>query len=123
IDPGSLKAGQPFSVAIALNENITRPFDYYMFVDTPGGIYTICLNGDIQKGLQALCRNVPKFDAPFSTTVNPGVNVPAAMQGQTVTFYAVVVDAGKLPPVSKPSDLTPSTQYVIFMAKDAAVVN
>ena len=40
-----------------------------------------------------------------------------------MTFYAVVVDAGKLPPVSKPSDLTPSTPNVIFMAKNAAAVN
>ncbi|MEJ2745056.1 MAG: C25 family cysteine peptidase [bacterium] len=123
IDPGPLAAGQPFSVAIALNENIGWLFDYYMFVDTPVGIYTIYLDGRIQKGLTALYRNVPGFNAPFSTTVNPPVRIPAGMQGQTVTFYAVVVNAGKLPPVSKPSDLTPSTQYVIYLGKDAAVVN
>jgi hypothetical protein len=45
------------------------------------------------------------------------------MTGETVTFYAVVVQAGKMPPVGKPSDLTPTTQYVVLMAKTATVVN
>jgi hypothetical protein len=94
-----------------------------MFVDTPAGIYTIYFNGGIQKGLDALYMGVPQFNAPFSTAVNPSVRIPAGMQGQTVTFYAVAVDAGKLPPVSRPSDLMPSTPNVIFMAKDAAVIN
>jgi hypothetical protein len=123
IDPGPLTTGHPFTVGLVLNENITSPFDYYMFADTPAGIYTIYLDGRIEKGLSALYRSVPQFNAPFSTTISPGVNIPASMQGQTVTFYAVVVDAGKLPPVSKPSDLTPSTQYVIYLGKDAAVIN
>jgi hypothetical protein len=45
------------------------------------------------------------------------------MKGKTITFYAAMIQAGKKPPVRKLSDLTPSTKYVILMAKAAAVVN
>jgi hypothetical protein len=37
-------------------------------------------------------------------------------------FYLVTVNAGRMPPVSKPSDLTPSTQYVITMDRKAMTV-
>jgi hypothetical protein len=118
-----LTAGQPFSLYLALAQDITQPFDFYLFADTPAGIYTIYLNGSVQKGLMALYKNVPSFGAPYVTTIWPPVKLPTAMQGKTITFYGVVVQAGKMPPVKKPSDLTPTTQYVIYLGKDAAVVN
>ena len=123
IDPGPLTAGQPFTVGIALIQNITRPFDYYLFAESPAGIYTIYFNGSVKKGLKPLYRNVRKFNAPYFKTVSSKVRIPASMKGKTITFYSVVVQAGKKLPVRKLSDLTPSTQYVILLAKGAAVVN
>jgi hypothetical protein len=123
VRPSALTAGQAFSVYMALADGITQPFDFYLFADSPAGIYTIYLNGNVQKGLAALYKNVPSFKAPYITTIRPSVKLPAGMQGQTITFYGVVVQAGKMPPVQKPSDLTPTTQYVIYLGKNAAVVN
>jgi hypothetical protein len=108
---------------VALIEDLTQPFDFYLFADSPAGIYTIYLNGKIQKGLKALYKNVPSFRKDYITTIRPAVKIPASMKGKTITFYAVFVQAGKMPPVKKPSDLTPTTQYVILMAKTSAVVN
>jgi hypothetical protein len=65
---------------------------------------------------------VPNYDAPYSTTVSPAVKIPASMKGETITFYAVVVQAGKIPPVRRVSDLTPGTPYVILMDKKSATV-
>ena len=106
-----------------MTEDITQPFDFYLFADSPAGIYTIYLNGNVQKGLKALCRNVPGLRAPYVTTIRPPVKLPASMKGKTITFYGVAVQAGKMPPVKKPSDLTPATPYVIYLGKDVAVVN
>jgi outer membrane protein assembly factor BamB len=123
IDSGPLTVGQPFTLGIALIEDITRPFDLYLFAETPAGIYTIFLNGSIKKGITPLYKNVPKFNAPYSKTVSPSVRIPASMKGKTITFYTLATDAGKMPPVKKLSELTPTTKYVILMAKAAAVVN
>jgi hypothetical protein len=45
------------------------------------------------------------------------------MKGKTIAFYTVVVDAGRMLPVKKPSDLTPTTQYVILLSKQTMTVN
>jgi hypothetical protein len=118
-----LTTGQTFSLYVALTEDITQPFDFYVLADTPAGIYTIFLNGKVKKGITPLYRNVPKFNAPYFKTVSPAVRIPASMKGKTITFYTVAVEAGKKPPVRKLSELTPTTKYVILMAKAAAVVN
>jgi outer membrane protein assembly factor BamB len=123
IDPGPLTAGQPFTFGIALTQAITQPFDFYILAETPAGVYTIYMNGKIKKGITPIYKNVPKFSAGFSKTVSPSVRIPLSMKGKTVTFYSVFVQAGKNPPVRRLSALTPTTQYVILMAKNAAVVN
>jgi hypothetical protein len=120
--PGPLEAGKPFSLGITLNQDITQPFDFYLLAETSVGVYTIYFNGTVEKGIHALYRNVPGFRAPFSTTINSAVNIPPSMEGETVTFYAVVVDAGKMPPVKRLSDLTPETLYVIMMDKKTVTV-
>jgi len=106
-----------------LIENITRPFDYYLFAETPAGIFTIYLNGKIKKGITPLFKNVPKRSAPFFTTVRPAVKIPASMKGKTITFYTLATDAGKKPPVKKPSDITPTSPNVIMFDKRARTVN
>ena len=115
--------GQPFTLGIALLQDITRPFDYYLLAETPAGVYTIYLNGKIKKGITPLYRNIRKYPAPYFTTVYPKVKIPAFMKGKTVTFYTFAVDAGKRPPVKKLSDLTPSTPYVIMCDEHAVIVN
>ena len=122
VDPGPLTAGQPFTLGIALNENIARPFDFYLLADTPSGVYTIYLNGSLKKGIYALYRNVPSFPAPYFTTVRPAFKIPLSMKGETVTFYAAVIEAGRIPPVHNLSELTPSTLYVIMMDKKTVTV-
>ncbi len=120
--PGPLRAGQKFALDLALNRSLTRTFDFYLFADTMFGIYTITLDGAITPGLNALYRNVPGYPAPYFAPIRPGAIIPSSMAGSTVTFYAVAVDAGKMPPVSDPSQLTPSTPNVIAMDKKSAVV-
>jgi hypothetical protein len=108
---------------VALTEDITQPFDFYILADTPAGPYTLYLNGKVKKEITPLYKNVKSFTKDFITTVRPAVKIPASMKGKTITFYSVVVQVGKKPPVRKLSDLTPSTQYVILLAKGSAVVN
>ena len=121
--PSTLTVGQNFSVYLALTQDITQPFDFYILADTPAGPYTLYLNGKIKKGITPLYKNVQSFTKDFITTVRPAVKIPASMKGKTITFYTVIVQAGKKPPVKKLSDLTSTTQYVILMDKGAAVVN
>jgi hypothetical protein len=92
-------------------------------VETPAGTYTIYCDGSVRKGIAPIMRNVGKFNAPYFTTIRSSVRIPVSMRGATVIFYAVVVDAGKIPPVQKPSDLTPDTPYVIMLDRETAVVN
>ena len=63
------------------------------------------------------------MDAPYFATVRPAVKIPMSMRGKTFTFYAVAVDAGKMPPVKRPTELTPDTPYVIVMDKASAMIN
>ena len=121
--PSTLTVGQNFSVYLALVQDVTQPFDFYLLADTPAGPYTLYLNGKIQKGIKPLYRNVQRFTKGFVTTVRPPVKIPAGMRGKTITFYSMIVQAGKKPPVSKLSDLTSTTPYVILLSKNSAVVN
>ena len=121
--PGTLTTGQPFSLYLALTDDLTQAFDFYLLVDTPAGVYTLYLNGKVNRGITPLYKNVKSFTKDYVTTVRPVVRIPASMKGKTITFYAVFVEAGKKPPVSKLSDLRPATQYVILMAKCAAVAD
>ena len=124
ITPSALKAGQGFTLELKLNEDITEPFDFYLLADAGQyGVRTIYLNGAMKKGIKALSRNVPRRSAGFSTTITPRVRIPAAMAGNTLTFYACAVKTGKLPPVSSPSQLTPKTANVIFLGKSARTVS
>jgi hypothetical protein len=66
---------------------------------------------------------VKSFTKDYITTVRPAVRIPTSLKGETITFYAVVVQAGKIPPVRKLSDLTPTSLNVIMFAKASAVVN
>ena len=104
-------------------EDVTQEFDFYLLADTPAGPYTIYLNGKIAKGITPLYRNVKSFLKDYITTVRPAVKIPASMKGKTVTFYAVVIQAGKTPPVKKLSELTPATTYVIMLDRKAGVVD
>ena len=121
--PSALTSGQTFSVYLALTEDITQPFDFYLLADTPAGPYTIYLNGRITKGVTPVYKNVKSFTKDYITTVRPAVKIPASMKGKTITFYAVVVQAGKKPPVKKLSELTPATTYVIMLDRKAGVVD
>jgi hypothetical protein len=123
VRPGELAAGHNFSVYLALTEDITQPFDFYFFVDTPAGPYTLYLDGRVKKGITPLYKNVKCFTKDYTTTVRPKVKVPASMKGKTVTFYAVVVQAGKKPSVSRVSDLAPDTLNVILMSQAPATIN
>ena len=121
--PGPLTSGQTFSLYLVLIEDLTQPFDFYLFADSPAGIYTIYLNGKIKKGIIPIYKNVRRYNAPYFKTVSPKVRIPASMKGKTITFYTLATDAGKKPPVKKPSDITPTSPNVIFFDKRARTVN
>lgn len=112
IDPGQLEVGEPFTLNITLNQDITQPFDFCLFIDTLSGVYMLYLNGGISKGIKPLYRNVPRLDAPCSVTVRSAFNIPASMKGETITFHAAFIQAGK----------RPITPYIILMAAATAVV-
>jgi len=121
--PGTLTAGQNFSLYVALTEDLTQPFDFYILADTPAGPYTLFLNGSIKKGITPLYKNVKSFTKDFITTVRPAVKIPASMKGKTITFYTVATDAGMRPPVRSLAEVEPTTAYVILLSKKTVAVN
>jgi hypothetical protein len=118
----ALQAGEGFSLDLALHQDIDRAFDFYLFLDAGGLTYTIFLNGKLQPGIKALFRGVPSFRQPFNIRVTPAVRVPAGMRGKTVTFYSVVTDAGHIPPVRRPSELTNDTPFVVMLGRTEKIV-
>jgi hypothetical protein len=117
----SVKAGDRFTLGIALNKSITQQFDFYLIASTPAGVFTLTIDGKIVPGIQRLYKNIPSFSAPFLKTVWNGITVPGGLHG-TVTFYAGVVEAAKVPPVKSLDELTSSTQYMIMFDKESVTV-
>lgn len=122
VRPGVLAVGQNFSVYLALTQDIAQPFDFYLFVHTPAGAYTLYLNGRMERGIKPLYKNVKNLLKDYITTVRPTARIPAGMTGKTVTFYALFIKAGKKLPASRVLDLTPSTPYVIMMDEASAMI-
>ncbi len=109
-------------LGLALIEDITRPFDFYLLAETPAGVYTIYMNGKIKKWITPLYKNVRRYNAPYFKTVRPAVRIPKSMKGKTITFYTAAIETGKKPPIKKLSDLKPDSPYVIMMNKKSATV-
>jgi hypothetical protein len=114
-EPEVVGGGSTFAMDVELNENITRPFDFYLLLETPFGIFTVSLDGILTPGIQALFRNVSGYQAPEFRTVWSHLTVPQGLPQGIYTFYAVAVEAGTLPPVAGPSDLLPTTPRVILL--------
>lgn len=111
-----------FRLGVTLSQSITARFDFYILADTSLGTYRIFPKGTVKRGIKALYKNVPGRKAPYSLSIRSAGTVPRALAGSTVWFYSVAVEAGKLPPVSRLSQLTADTRYVIAFAKTSAVV-
>ena len=124
ISPSPLTAGDGFSFEIALVEKVDPPFDAYILADTPFGPFTLHLDGRVERGTVPVYRGIPGFsgEPPFRRKIVPRAIVPDSMAGKDVTFYAVLVDAGTVPPVRSPSELTPGTEHVILLDKKAETV-
>lgn len=122
IEPGELHAGESFSFEIMLTQDINDPFDFYILAETQFGVYTLYLDGSVEKGIIALYRNVQGFKAPFVATVIPNVILPMTMGRKEVTFSTVAVEAGKMPPVSSLGELTADTPNVIYFDKKTVTV-
>ena len=105
-----------------LNEPITQPFDYYMIADTQFGPYTLYFDGTVKAGIQPLYQNVHGYPAPFARRIFCNAVLPLTMGGQQVTFYTVVIEAGKMPPVRNLDELSPDSLYVIIMDKKRVTV-
>jgi len=122
VDPGPLRAGYNSILNLSLNQDINVAFDFYLIADTQYGPYTLYLDGRVEKGIKAVYEDVQGWNAPFVKTVRPQVILPLTMAGKEITFYAAVIQAGRIPPVKRVSDLTPETLYVIMMDKKTATV-
>lgn len=123
IEAGAFNAGDRMSFGIRLTEDITRPFDFYLFAETPAGIYTIYVNGLIKKGITPILKNGRWYPAPYFKTVSPAIGIPLSMKGATITLYTLAVDAGKKPPVRSLAELTPASPYVIMFDRAPVAVN
>jgi len=122
IEPGQLQAGKNFTFTINLTQSINEAFDFYVLADTQFGPYTLYLDGRVKKGIKAIYKNVRGYRAQFLKEVRCRAVLPKAMGGKEVTFYAAVVKAGKIPPVSRLSQLSSNTPYVILLGKSKATV-
>lgn len=111
-----LIAGKGFALNLDLHEGINQPLDICLFVTAKGGYHTISLNGRVKSGIEKLCSNIPGYsDVPFTTLIKPAVGIPPARVGETVTFHALVREAGKIPPIGgDPSRLIPITPHVVL---------
>jgi hypothetical protein len=105
-----------------LSQDIAERFDYYNLADSPFGPCTLYFNGRVEMGITPLYRNVPGYEAPFEITVIPDIILPLTLGGKEVLFYMVVVEAGKVPPVTSLSELTADSPYVIMFDKKVRLV-
>lgn len=122
IKPGQLRAGFSFIVDLSLVRKINAAFDFYLLADSPYGPCTLSFDGRVAPGIRAVYSDIQGFNAPSTITIRPRIILPTTMGGQQVTFYAVVVQAGKMPPVSHLSELSPTVRYVITMDRKTATV-
>jgi len=49
--------------------------------------------------------------------------VPGEMAGMTVSFYAIVVEAGRIPSASSVSELGPRSGHVVMFDREDANIN
>ena len=122
VEPSALNAGERFTLGIALIQDITRPFDYYMIADTQFGPYTLYFDGKAENGIRPLYRNVQGYPAPFARRIFCNAVLPLTMGGKQVTFYTAVIEAGKMPPVRNLDELSSNTLYVIMMDRKRVTV-
>jgi len=118
-----LKAGVDFVMNVRLNNNIEQAFDFYLFAACGGKYYTISMNGNVLPGIQALYRNVPGFAAPVLAPIRSQGVVPGEMAGMTVSLYAIVVEAGRIPSASSVSELGPRSGHVVMFDREDANIN
>lgn len=108
------KPGDLISFDVSLTIPVWTSTDVYILVETPRGIFSIGLDGSITRGRVAAAANVPRIDAPVRVNILKDYPCPQGISG-TITFYVVLVKAGRFPPVSGPSELTHSSQHVITL--------
>jgi hypothetical protein len=116
IVPRLVWSGREFNIDLRLVEAITRPFDFYLLADTPYGVYTLFPDGRVESGIHPVVLSVARHPAT-AMTFHPNIRIPEDMAEAPITFYAVAVDAGKIPPVSNLSGLGEGTPYVIHLGK------
>jgi hypothetical protein len=123
IKASALTAGHGFTLDFLLTWGIAQPFEFYILADTPYGPYTILPNGSVKAGIRPVHTDADGYMETVNIQIHPAVVIPYSMCGSTVTFYAVIVQAGKQPPVRDLAEVGPATPYVILLSKDEAVVN
>ena len=106
------EAGDRLTLGLASSISILEAFDGYLLARTPVGDFTIHLDGRIARGVSPVAVSGAGLGAPFEMTILEDFTVPRIISG-TITFHLVAVMAGMKPPVSRLSDLTADTQYVI----------
>lgn len=119
--PASVRAGDAFTLGLNLTQNITRPFDFYQVMAAPFGVFTVEFTGALTPGIRPLFTNIPSFAAPFSHTTWNGIIVPPGIAG-TFTFYAAVIEAGQVPPVTSLDQLSATTPTIIMFDKKVVTV-
>jgi hypothetical protein len=104
------------SLSLLLEENIRESFDFYFLAETAIGNFTLYLNGNYRTGLKASYRCVPGANAPRNLPVFN--NRPLPQRVYPITFYAIVLQAGKRPPgVTGPAQIDANTPYVLSFSK------
>jgi hypothetical protein len=108
-----LEAGESFELELRLDEDITSPFDFYLFAEVMGRYYTISMNGEVSAGIQALYRDVPGYAAPVALTIRSLGAIPESLAGVNVTLYAIAIESGRVPEVSGIDELGPDSGNVL----------
>lgn len=122
VNPTRVAPQIPFSYSLYLNNDITKAFDFYVFAETPIGVYSIDFDGVLYDGIVPILKNILSMKAPVLIRVDPKVILPAEASGQPITFYTVAVEAGKIPIISSLDDLNGTSPYVIYMDKESMTV-
>lgn len=121
-DPTAVKAGTPFSLGLSLGEDLPGPIDVYFFAETPYRIFTVFLDGSISPGIQPLYTGLAGIAAPIRADIWLSAPVPPGLIPGTYTFYFGAVEAGMVPPVSSPAEITPATQGMVLFDKEPVEV-
>jgi hypothetical protein len=122
IELGALTVEEAFSFIFRLNQPINEAFDFYLVMQFLGIDFTLSFDGGIMLGVMPLYTGIQAGVQPFELAVTSQVALPLVLRNEEISFYAIAVQTGKIPPVVTFAEMQDDTPHVLMLGKAVATV-